>query len=326
MTVPAYYYMISNRDYDITTKKLGTKVADGGDLRFFRASTTEGSTFVEMTGPAWLDSVQSDLQASGGTTAYAALFIHGYSITWDEAGNFFSTYFSNIVQPGGYTGVLIGFDWPSDAVGSSQPLAFARGKEIARKTGKESFPRLYSVLESIKGTPNLQVSLAVMCHSMGNYVMQQGAGNLGSTQLIDQVLLIGAELEDNGFNSESSKTYCADIVAIAGAVTIYYSSHDDMLPEAAVLDGYHELGVRGPTYDGTLLPRTIGLDCSLVVNMANATTYEVGQDPILTHTSYFFIPETLLDIGATLVGGSSPYRYLSRGTTGFTMKADPSGG
>jgi hypothetical protein len=140
------------------------------------------------------------------------------------------------------------------------------------------------------------------------------------------------KLESTAFNSPSSATYCQDIADAAGRVTLYYSVHDDVLPDAELpdFDGYPELGIYGPGYDACLLAKVVGVGCSAVVNEANARKYESGQPRILIHTSYFFILETLNDIGLTLLGATidemTDRLPIAGSTTGFMMRRQAQGG
>ena len=352
MSGPQNYYMISNRSYDSTTGAFGSIVAMNGTLTFLSAPVSDPSNFSVTPYETWLEAVQNDLEtvregrkpAGGPFTpvppSLATLFVHGYGVSFDHAESAFSTYFQNLANPatGNYPGVLIGFDWPSDDIGVWQPGAFQSAKGKAQTTAAESFPtqsvadslpRLLQVLNEIQSIP---VDLTAMCHSMGNYLMFLGAGVFsparGVNPFFSQILCVAAMLENSAFNSSTSQTYCKDIVDAAGRVTVYYSGNDDVLPQAekSGYDGYPELGIWGPTYgDGTLLSGVAGVDCSAVVNKTNAKIYEAGQAQVLTHTSYFFIPEVLKDIGQTLQGWNSanmPDRTRVLGTSsGYTMTA-----
>jgi esterase/lipase superfamily enzyme len=348
------YYLISNRAYDPETGQFSTDVATNGTLTFLSAPAASPTTFTVVAYSDWLAAVHADVRRCAPELllppfgppvflpTWVTLFIHGYGVPFDAAVQVFPTYFANLTSAtgGGYTGVLIGFDWPSDDLEDKwhQAAAFQAAKTKARTTAQLSFPtqaptdglpRLLQVLQQIQASAPVPVQLSAICHSMGNYVMFEGATAFAPVApLFEQIVCAAAMLEYNGFNCSSSTTYCADIVAAAKRVTIYRSTHDDVLPAAELpgYDGYHELGIYGPQYDGTLLAGTIGVDCSLVVDKANATTYESGQSKILIHTSYFFIPQVLRDIvqtvtavPATDLGDRTP--VAGSDGAGYTMNA-----
>lgn len=335
MASPTNFYLITNRAPDAKSKGgYGIDIAPQGALTFFSGPATSRTTFTAASQDDWLAALQSDLvQSSGGGPAYATIFVHGYGVSFSKALTVFPTYFSNLANTptagAGYPGVFIGFDWPSNDSDAWQSTAFQEAKGKARDTATESFPLLLPILQAIQATSGVAgVTLSAICHSMGNYLMYAGAGAFqpaGAPPLFNEIICAAAMLDVDGFNNPDSATPCADIVAAtSGSVTIYFSGNDDVLPKAekATFDGYNELGIFGPTYDSTLLPQTIGLDCSAVVNDANAQQYEVGQFPILTHTAYFFIPEVLEDIAYTLKGGQGgdgDRTPILGTTTGFTM-------
>jgi hypothetical protein len=316
------------------THTYGRTIAAGGALTYFTAPVTNPSDFSEVDYQTWLQALTSDIESSrqsGGGGAllpgFATFFFHGFGVSFDAAMTDFGTYFTNLAsdQGGAYPGVLVGFDWPSN-------VGFQTAKQNAQTTAAESFPLLAAVVDQIR---NMAVYLGAICHSMGNYLMYEGASQLvdnGQTRF-DEILCVAAMLESTAFNSPSSMTYCQDIVdAAANRVTLYYSVHDDVLPDAEApdLDGYPELGIYGPGYDACLLDEVVGVDCSAVVNQANAKKYETGRLRPLTHIAYFFIPETLYDIGQTLLGTTTDEmtdrRPIAGSTVGFMLKDQPQDG
>ncbi|HWM90260.1 MAG TPA: alpha/beta hydrolase [Thermoanaerobaculia bacterium] len=328
MSSPANYYMISNRKYDQQSNTFLTEV--GADLSFLQAPVSNPTDFAIVSKADWLASLQNDLLGGGQPpTAYAGLFVHGYGVSFEAATtHVYPTYFGNLTNtpPSGYPGVLIGFDWPSN--GGLTEQDFNTAMERADITAAVSFPELFKVLEAIKAGCPVKVSLSAICHSMGNYAMYKGAHVFapqnGSAPFFDQVLCVAAMLDANAFNSPSSATYCVDIANAADGVTVYYSSHDDVLPFAKNWLGYPQLGMVGPTYDNTLLPKVIGLDCSQVVDQANLSYEPPGIK--LTHTAYFYIPEVREDLWTALVGESAGDREPISGTNvGFTMIPNPAG-
>jgi len=131
-------------------------------------------------------------------------------------------------------------------------------------------------------------------------------------------------LDDNAFNPQcSSQTPGADISAATGQVNCYYGCHDDVLG-FAFLDGWLcELGKDGPySYNEPLTANFVGLDCSAVVNAVNEHRCQAPQ----THTAYFYIPETQMDMAAALPGQATSFRRQMPGTTqGFALADRPAG-
>ncbi len=324
MNNSVHYYLITNRAYNPSTGTYGDTIAAGGALSFLMAPVTDPSAFATVNLETWGAALEKDLQRSRQMMpqpAVAAFFFHGFGVSFDAARTDFATYFANLAADrlGGYPGVLIGFDWPSN-------VGFQAAKKNAQATAAQSFPRLATVVHQIRRIP--PIYLGAICHSMGNYLMVEGASQLSyqGQKPFDQILCIAAMLEVTAFNSPTSSTYGQDIVDAANRVTVYYSTHDDVLPDAEspALDGYPELGIYGPGYDACLLDRVVGVGCSAVVNEANAKKYETGRSNPLIHIAYFFIPETLNDISQTLLGASlaemTDRLPIAGTTTGFMMR------
>jgi esterase/lipase superfamily enzyme len=317
MKDPTNLYMITNRSYDSGT--FGTTVGD--QLYLLMAPVSDPTNFAITSQSDWLSAIAADLKglSSEGRDRWATLFVHGFGVSFEKATTeVFPTYFTNIEskQPSAYPGVFIGFDWPSD-------VEFKTALANASQTGQQSFPQLLPLLQTIVAFPDFpQVALNLICHSMGNYVMWEGATAFpsGRNPIFKQILLVAAMLDSTAFNSPTSATPCADICNVTQRVTVYYSSHDDVLPLAQDILGYPQLGITGPTYDSTLLPKVIGLDCSNVVDKANAEKYNSPK----IHTSYFYIPEVLEDIALTSrqrPANDIWWRAAISGTSfGFTME------
>ncbi|HSS49402.1 MAG TPA: alpha/beta hydrolase [Thermoanaerobaculia bacterium] len=324
MSTSVHYYLITNRAYNPSTGTYGDTIAVDGALSFLIAPLPNPSDFETVHFEEWYRMLQQDLERSRQLRtqpARATFFFHGFGVSFDAARTDFGTYFTNLSSDrlGGYPGVLIGFDWPTN-------VGFQAAKQNAQTTSTKSFPFLAALMHQIR--KSMPVYLGAICHSMGNYLMHKGASQLWyeTERPFDEILCIAAMLKVTGFNSPSSATFCGDIVNAAGRVTLYYSAHDDVLPDAEspLLDGYPELGVYGPGYDACLYDKVVGVCCSMVVNKHNAEKYERG----LIHIAYFFIPETLKDIVQTLLGtalAKMTDRLQIAGTaTGFMMKALPS--
>ena len=334
---PVNYYMITNRAPNAGSPGFSNSVAANGALTFLMAPISNPTTFNIVDQDDWLAALFVDLDnlSEEGAYRWVTFFVHGYGLTFNDAVRVFPTYFANIEgsESPAYPGIYVGFDWPSADDALTQEKAFKAAKANAQLTGAESFPLLLPILQQIKGhASGMQrpVALSAICHSMGNYAMYEGASSLNTKNgppIFNQILCVAAMLEASGFNDPNAVTYCQDISNAAQRVTIYYSAYDNILPiaEQKGFDGYPELGIWGPTYDNTLLPNVIGVNCSLVVNAANTQKYGVPSPGI--HVSYFYIPEVLFDIALTIrarPAGDVPNRSVLTGTAvGFQMMPEP---
>lgn len=312
MATPAYYYLITNRTYNKILHIFEDQVGD--TLTYLCASVPapgQAPSYQIVDYSAWKQNLQADIKnMAGGGAGQALVFIHGFEVTFPTAEGLFQKFLQHLWAPGGYNGPVILFDWPSDGL-------FAPAKERATETGTKSFPLLKGVLDDITSTG---AELSIICHSMGNFAMQQGASNLAGVKA-SQILLVAAELENNAFNPNTgSKTDGGDIMKIGARVTAYFSTHDNVLPLAAKFDGYPELGLSGPVFTDPFYPSFYAVDCSQVVNEQSSVKYGSPQ----IHDAYFYIPQVLTDFVAMMNGISesgAPNRAPIDGTNGvgFTM-------
>lgn len=317
MTTPTHLYLITNRD---PAGNFGDSLAPNGALTYAGAANDGDkppTTFDCWDKATIKNRMVADLSALATSGAVNLLiFIHGFDTTWPEIQCLGGAWMTRLRTTGGYNGVQVIFDWPS----GHDALDFFGAMERARETASESLGKLVSFLNEVTGDPTLQnvtVSLQLLCHSMGNYVLQQGADNFPDRS-ISRTCLVAAMLDYTAFNtSRPTKTQGAAVSAASNQVSCYYSSYDDVLGLTFVAGWLHQLGKDGPwSYTDSLASGFVGLNCSAVVNTTNQKAFGAKQ----THTAYFYIPETLMDMAASLMGEPSPFRTPMDGTNqGFTL-------
>ncbi len=335
MTTANNLYLITNRQYQAGT--FDDCVAPGGDLSYTTyplgawqpGDTPPGNATFTVTDQSTLQAAMvADLaRLAVDGQVNLMIFIHGFDTTWAQIQQQSGQWLTGLLGPcghpdAGYRGVQLSFDWPS----GQDVLDFIAAMGRAQDTAAHSLPQLKAFIEAVRGDPALSgitVNLQVLCHSMGNYLLQQGACHFPKGYFT-QTLLVAAMLENTTFNPGcSSQTPGADISAATGYVNCYYGCNDDVLG-FAFLDGWLcELGKDGPySYSEPLTANFIGLDCSAVVNSTNQVNYGAKQ----THTAYFFIPETQMDMAASLLGQTTAFRKQMPNTRqGFVLADKPAG-
>jgi esterase/lipase superfamily enzyme len=315
MATPKYAYLITNRAHILG--HFEDKV--GKSLTFLRAPAGTSDFSITLY-EEWLSSLRKDIaDTASGSVGQAMLFVHGYAVDFDKAKALFGDFLDNLGKLGGYPGPVVEFDWPSNgivALSDLLPTSFSKAKERARETGA-MFDQLAKVLTDIHKTRHFDasvqgvssVNLSVVCHSMGNYAMQQGASLLptGPDRVVDQMLLVASMLATDSFDpSGDSATPAGDIMAATiGQVTAYYTRYDDVLPFASLpikgLDEYPELGVTGPLYvpvpPQPLYPGFSAMDCTSIVTPAAAKQYGAPK----VHEAYFYIPQMVQTLVAAAV-------------------------
>jgi hypothetical protein len=347
-------YLVTNRKFPTEQNKNYIYPLPTGQLYFFTAPgqynsnanayQQVNSTPTKIIPTAFATKIEKDIKiAIANGCPQISVYIHGLDNYFSDTCNELGTYGANLLKQG-YKGLLIGFDWPSyGAVDSyfyyaSKPYRFpptaTNGTIRDNINGSvQSFRTLLSILAGLCRKYNVKLNL--ICHSEGNYMLMLGLNKIDftPTPFMNRILLLAADINSGALQSTSfSRLWSGQLSTVntyALATTVYWSSHDDALPSSDGWTEYHNpqypkrLGLHGlfsnkPT---ALIPTAYGLDCSLVVN--KTVMNKTGVPPsVSVHSSYFYIPQVLLDMTQTL-NGVAPAKVTNRVSAGnqtFTMK------
>jgi esterase/lipase superfamily enzyme len=337
----AYSYMITNRATPFATEIQQVVPAAAGTLTYFTApgpyvSQNVSTAYTEVSEATFVERLKADLAltASNGGL-HLGLYVHGLGNVFTDALSEAAEFGCNLATPGAWPGLLIGFSWPSyDLVGSTlfyattgpppPPLVPQRSGSIRDNIlgSRESFQSLLTLLadDVIPGAPS-PVTLTLLTHSEGNYMLMTGLGAATSSPPIAECLMLAADISSvslqTGEQGDGITSRCSD-------VTVYYSGADpDLVTSDYEFFAYHRpdyptrLGLIGPHYlpDPTPLAANVeGLDCSRVtVSPAVGSIIDV-------HGSYRSVPKILTDMSETMLGQPTTGRTAINGTTqGFVL-------
>lgn len=257
---------------------------------------------------------------SGQPTPRLVVYIHGLGNTWDDAVKETQEFAKNLATlpsfGGGYTGLVVGFSWPSyDLTDSADHYASPWPPKKKSGTIRDNIYGSVQSFVSLMTWLNTMSKLAkvsIMCHSEGNYMAMLGLAAVSDVQ-IDQVVLLAADMNNAALQMppKTADIYTGlgeNIATLSNRVTVYNSTNDDTLATSQGLYSplllhnpmyYGRLGQCGPSYNqGAQQPKMVGVDCSDVVNQPNV----IAKTPFLTtlHSSYRYIPQVLADITQTL--------------------------
>lgn len=276
---------------------------------------------------SFINALVNDLKTQ--SSPKLAVYIHGLGNVWSDAVQETAELGQWLASQGGYTGLVMGFSWPSysefwsAAEYGSLPYSFPPQKLSGTirdniSGSRKSFGSLMSFLENMTAAvPGL--SLSIICHSEGNYMLMVGMYQL-TCVMVSQVLLLAADINNAALQIPASGLIGQGsyIAGNANRVTVYYSPNDPTLSTSVASFGpalLHNpvyggrLGLIGPSYNyGQQQPQCVGVDCSVVVNEQNVQNLErQGIIPPLTdlHSSYRYIPQVLQDLTQTLNGVGS---------------------
>jgi len=337
-------YIVTNRNDPYTFFPDSTTLVvplPAGQLYYSTAAspydqTPDDYSHVTQNAAGFLSQLKQDLALTLDANGQANLtvFIHGLGNTFDDAITETAAFGSALYGSGTYTGLLIGFSWPSYSelvaplasyYATSRPPQSTSGTIRDNINGSTaSFVNLINLLLSLK-VNNQPVNLNLVSHSEGNFMLLLGMealSNAGVTSGISNALLVAADISAVLLQQGQ---WGDALTGICGAVTVYYSGADaDLCYSDYEFFAYHDqtyptrLGLIGPyTYPAaTSIPSSVtGVDCSLV-------TVNLGS-PLDVHSSYFSLPQTLADMGSLLAGTAPTGRLQLPGTTLPSYYLDP---
>jgi esterase/lipase superfamily enzyme len=182
-------------------------------------------------------SLKEKMQQSGDLLIY----IHGYNVSWEEAvGSALSLEFMlNRKKKSGEKKVMVVlFTWPSD--GSIMPFAAYKSdrsdaRDSAQAIGR-GFLKMRDFLSGLKDNhPDGSMrpchqSIHLLCHSMGNYVLQNSLKKLiGYSEgprlprIFDNIFLCAADIDDDAMEKEDKM---GRVHELCRHLTIYFNNGD----------------------------------------------------------------------------------------------------
>ena len=336
MTTPTFNnsYFITNRNDPTTIWVDSQSVVIPGPLSYYLSNTPYDQTVDDYSPVEWSDflsGLETDLASTVDSNGFANLcvYIHGLGNPFDSAITECAAFGSALASPGGFTGLLIGFDWPSYGTlvsglasyyASTQinwPVVNTNGTIRDNINGSiDSFVTVIQNLFKIQVNTN-PINLSIICHSEGNYMLMMGMLGLkqaGVSSGINNAIMLAADISAAVFQPGQ---YGDAITEICGQTTVYYSGADaDVNYSDYDFFAYHNqvypsrLGLIGPfAYPSAsaISGSVIGIDCSQV-------TVDLG---LITnvHASYRSLPQTLIDMSSVLNATSPTGRIAYPGGT-----------
>jgi len=333
-------YMITNRATPFARTRASIVPLPPGELTFFTAAGAYQASQVHAryqptSAQSFIASLRSDLNAQPTARKSLAIYIHGLGNLLNDALATTATFGCALAQPQqgfstGYTGLVIGFSWPS--YGSAESAVFYASNPPNPPSGTirdnilgsvDSFVSM--VQQLVDGLQGIAVDISLLTHSEGNYMLMQGMAALAVTSpalRVQHCLMMAADISAVSLQSAQQGQAIADVCQDVAA---YYSGTDgDMTVSNYQYAQFHakdfptRLGQIGPYYYANPTPlnaNVTGLDCSKV-------TVDVPGGIIAVHGSYLSRPPIVLDLTQTMLGIPPTNRCPIAGTTrGFTLEA-----
>lgn len=317
-------------DYVFTARRIekGRFVSEPGPARFLEipAGSKNLAPDQQIRKTAWIRAVQDvaagrmnimTRQAMGDIVIY----VHGYNHD-PETMLLRLRNLREGLEAEGFTGAVIGFDWPS----ASSALNYLEDRWDARQTanllmreGIESFVRMQR--------PECEINLHVMAHSMGSFVVREAFDYADDRRSVasvswsvSQVLLFGADVSVGSLADGNPKS--SSLYRHSNRVTNFFNHFDTVLS----LSNIKRIGV-SPRAGRVGLPvnsprKAVNVDCSA---RFKAVADAHKDDPFAGHRWYFTDRTFLRDAYETIMGDTDRNAITTRETAGdaLAMKATP---
>jgi hypothetical protein len=203
---------------------------------------------------------------------------------------------------GGYRPTLIAFDWPS----AGTAFAYLSDLDVAAKTAIDLVNGAVKPMLQAQ-TPNCQVRINALAHSMGAFVLRAALGHAddgdvtGSDWMLGQLVMVSGDVEASSFASGDKDTQ--SMMGHAYRLTNYFNRYD----EALMISNAKRAGVEDRV-------GRVGLPAGApasTVNVDGSPRYEAIPDPdplnpiktaAFSHSWWFDDPLFYRDLAQTLRG------------------------
>lgn len=267
------YWMISNRTVENDGFGSGLApaptywISDKGPLDNFKNwKSCSMDDFKEMLIDAANEFPPAD-QAENEEQCHVSFFVHGYNNGWKDAAKRYQKFCGSLFSGADSLGICIAFDWPSYGSVVDYLPDRAHARECAHDLA-DVLSELYDWLlgkqqDAIQDSKKAcRAKVSMVSHSMGNYVLQKAMAAAWTRKnqpllvsLINQLVMVAADVDNDLFESDSSDGTDGDAVAnLTYRITALYSGRDAVLGASAGLKhfgtrrlGRSGLAVRPPT-------------------------------------------------------------------------------
>jgi esterase/lipase superfamily enzyme len=225
------------------------------------------------------------------------IYVHGFNTTFHQAiaSSVGMQWFLRTRQASdGRECNVVAFSWPSD--GTMTPFrSYWKDRDDARPTGQalgRLLAKLFARLVDVKASDACDGRIHLLCHSMGNYVLQSALEVLDERvpripPLFHEIFLVAADVDADALHEPRK---LARVTELAQRVTVYHHRKDTALLTSDLTKGHPErLGQRGPARMGELPEKVDVVDC---------TSVRQGG----SNHSYHLTNEVMADLHATMRG------------------------
>jgi esterase/lipase superfamily enzyme len=217
----------------------------------------------------------ADVQKEMQKRSDVLIFVHGFDVSWEQAVG--SAMALHVMQNRDGVGddaqrtAVVLFSWPSD--GSAMPfVAYKSDRSEAKGSGGAFARGLLKLRDHLAQLGGLQCGqdLHLLCHSMGNYVLQNTLERLREftpgpalPRLFEQVFMCAADVDGSVLEPGQPM---GDLHELTRVVSVYHNTGDAALRISDYTKGNPErLGSYGASRSALLPDKIEQIDCSNIV-------------------------------------------------------------
>lgn len=237
------------------------------------------------------------------------VYVHGFRTNFQESLNCVKDLHERYVAPEGSTiGSIVLFSWPAQ----SSLLEYWNDRNDAEISGRVFARSLQKLVKFFReffgsGKPGIEPcrrNIHLMCHSMGNYVLESATSTLLSEHtlrsLFKEVILVAADVDNDSLEPDKPLNR---IVDMGQRATVYFNRHDKALVASTGTKHFvNRLGFTGPRNENQTPMNSHFIDVSDCFGAA-----EILQDLVM-HGYHFREGAVASDIRAVLKGASTGER------------------
>jgi esterase/lipase superfamily enzyme len=220
------------------------------------------------------------------------VYVHGYSVDWRSAVSTAAALQTMLNRRPGRKVMVLLFTWPSD--GQKLPwTSYRSDRKDAADSGLalgRGLLKLRDYLGGLAPADYCGQNLHVLCHSMGNWVLQNAlrrvidfGGPRPLPRILDNVFLCSPDVDDEVFDLHPGdggrSGQMLPLLELAKTVSIYHNRGDLALVVSDTTKGNaNRLGTNGAAHPQTLHVRVHQIDCSeQVEGLVEHSYYMVGR-------------------------------------------------
>jgi hypothetical protein len=262
----------------------------------------------------WIGMLADDLYAlyeDKSSPVSLAFYIHGFDNSAFDARIGHTWYGSRMYANGFQQGLIVGASWPSNCNSAYYARQYATASYGLMSDVLQTIPLVTAALQAKYGNNAPKLNTAVVCHSMGNYLMSTtlASGNVPNYQgAVDWAIMLAPDVDYAIFTQGSSVLNQGNAIyqMANGHVLVFWCINDEVLEADEHIGNWCVLGYRGPKQPiSSSTPNVYFLNSVNFATSDDAAHYVPNEyvSTQLVHSVYRFDPQLVAWQAITIASG-----------------------